>query len=105
MKEQGVGSKTEQDFYWIKRASGKGNSMFDGVETGGTALPLYQQVLLVLLGPPIMTSLWWVMAGGLAKSKNRVVQNTTDRVAFLTILFLTYGLGISITIYAHFRRH
>jgi hypothetical protein len=64
-------------------------------------LLFYQQVLLAVIGPPIMTGIWWILAGGLATSKNRVVQNSTDRVAFLTILLLTYFVAISITLYAH----
>jgi hypothetical protein len=79
--------------------------MLNGVQPGGTPLPGYQQVLLLLFGPPIMTSIWWVMAGGLLKTKNRVVQNATDRVAFLTILILTYAVAISVEVYAHYTHH
>lgn len=69
------------------------------------ALPFYQQVLLAVIGPPIMTGIWWLLAGGLATSKNSVVRNSTDRVAFVTILLLTYFIMISITLYErHVRR-
>jgi ABC-type Na+ efflux pump permease subunit len=78
--------------------------MLNGVQPGGTPLPGYQLVLLILFGPPIMTSLWWVMAGGLSKTKTKVVQNVTDRVAFLTILILTYAVAISVAVYAHYTR-
>ena len=81
-----------------------GDPMLNGVQPGGTPLPAYQLVLLVLFGTPVMTAIWWVMAGGLLKNKNRVVQNSTDRVAFLTILLLTYGVAISVAVYAHYTR-
>lgn len=68
-------------------------------------LPFYQLVLRDIFGPPIMTGAWWLLAGGLSTAKNRVVQNATDRVAFLTILALSYFVAISITIYARYLRH
>ena len=68
-------------------------------------LPFFQLVLFDIFGPPIMTGVWWLLAGGLSTSKNRVVQNSTDRVALLTILALCYFIAISITIYARYVHH
>jgi hypothetical protein len=79
-----------------------GSQMLIAQSRMNAGLPLYQQMLLDIVGPPILTGIWWLLAGGLAPSKNRVVQNSTDRTAFLTILLLTYFVAISITIYAHY---
>ena len=71
-------------------------------------LPLYQQVLVVLLAPPVLVSIFFLRIKGLGKtfgtSNTKMIQNATDWVAFITFLSLSYALGISTLIYAHFVR-
>jgi hypothetical protein len=83
--------------------------MIDGDAVTYAPLPFYQQVLVVLIVPPITTSVLclWIKVTGkmLGTSNTRAVRNTTDRVAFLTFLSLSYAVLISIMIYAHYSHH
>jgi hypothetical protein len=70
--------------------------------------PLYQQVLIVVLAPPIMSAMlcFLIKARGrmFGTSNSRVVRNASDRIAFLTFTVYFYVMAISIAIYAHYAR-
>ena len=70
--------------------------------------PLYQQVLVVVLVPPIMSAILCLLIKAREKmfgtSDSRVVRNASDRIAFLTFTVYFYVMAISIAIYAHYAR-
>jgi hypothetical protein len=70
--------------------------------------PLYQQVLIVVLMPPIMSAILCFLIKARGKmsgtSNSRVVRNASDRVAFLTFTIYFYVMAILIAIYAHYAR-
>jgi hypothetical protein len=69
---------------------------------------LYQQVLIVVLMPPIMSATFCFLIKARGKmsgtSNLRVVRNASDRIAFLTFTVYFYVMAISIAIYAHYAR-
>jgi hypothetical protein len=71
------------------------------------AAPLWEQLVILILGPPIMTALWWIAARGWAlavqggttsrKTKKR------QRVEFFVVLILMYAVGFGVVLYAWLR--
>ncbi len=83
--------------------------MLNNLSTGGTPLPLYQLVLLGILLPPVMASIlclvFKIRATGLKTLNSRIVQNTTDWVAFLSFTAAGYVIVIMALVEAHFSSH
>ena len=69
--------------------------------------PLYQQVLIGVLGPPIGSAVLCLIfkarGAALGTSNSRVVRNATDWVAFVAFTACGYAVFTAIAIYAHFR--
>ncbi len=68
------------------------------------ALPFYQQVFIVFLGPPITAGLWWLLSRGWGEAVQggSVSERTRTRQfrGFWIVLFLGYLVTISMAIYA-----
>jgi hypothetical protein len=68
------------------------------------AAPLWEQLVILLLGPPIITAIWWIAArgwavavqGGTATKKTK----TRQKMEFWAILALMYAVGFGMTVYA-----
>lgn len=71
-----------------------------------TALPLGQQLLIILFGPPIMAILWLFMSRGWATAVQggTVSERTKQRQKklFWVALILGYIVVVGMKIYAHF---
>jgi hypothetical protein len=61
--------------------------------------------LLDLIGPPVVTALWWLISRGWAtgvqreKVSNRT--NTRQKYEFFFVLVLLYLVGIGTSVYVH----
>jgi|HubBroStandDraft_1064217.scaffolds.fasta_scaffold663430_2 hypothetical protein len=72
-----------------------------------SAAPLWEQLIILILGPPIMTALWWFAArgwaltvqGGTASSKTKRRQ----KVEFYVVLVVMYVVGLGMALYAWLR--
>jgi hypothetical protein len=73
------------------------------------ASPLWEQILIFTLGPPVITCLWWLMSRGWAKGiQGSHVSDRTKRrekVGFWVLLCIMYAMGFAMFVYAHFIRH
>jgi hypothetical protein len=71
------------------------------------ALPISQQIMLDLLGPPIMTALWLLFSRGwlglMGTSESETVRGWTQSGTWI-ILILLYVIGFSVTAYGYFVR-
>lgn len=71
------------------------------------AAPLWEQLIVLILGPPIMTAFWWVAArgwaitvqGGNASSRTKRRQKVESYV----VLMVMYAVGLGMAIYAWLR--
>jgi hypothetical protein len=81
--------------------------MFDWAKPPYPPAPLYEQVLIGVFMPPIMSAFLCLMMKLRGKefgtSNSRVVRNSSDWVAFLTFTGYFYVLVIGLTIYYRFR--
>lgn len=68
-------------------------------------LPLYQQVLVVIFMPPIVTGVWWLMSRGLTDTlrttDSPAVQGWTKSAGWL-ILVALYIVSLALFLGAHF---
>lgn len=68
------------------------------------ALPLWQQIVIDVLAPPLITSIWWLLSGGwsalLGTADSEVVRGWR-KPAMLTVLIGCYALMFGMTIYAY----
>ena len=68
-------------------------------------LPLYQQVLVLIFMPPIVTGIWWLMSTGLTDTlgttESPTVQGWTKSLGWF-ILGALYVIGVAFFMYAHF---
>lgn len=68
------------------------------------AAPLWEQLVILILGPPIMTILWWLAARGwaLAVQAGSVSERTRKRqkMEIGGVLILFYLIGFSMALYA-----
>lgn len=68
------------------------------------AAPLWQLILSLIIGPPIMAYLWLLMSGGFAAAvqggapSERTVKR--QRVEFWILLIALYLIGIAVATYA-----
>jgi hypothetical protein len=73
-----------------------------------SALPLGEQLIIFLIGPPVMAVLWWLASRGFGTvAQGGEVSDRTkrrQRVEFWLLLLLMYLLGFGIFIYASLRR-
>ena len=70
--------------------------------------PLWEQILILLIGPPIMTCAWWVLSRGWAviiqggeaseKTKHR------QKIEFWGLLIAMYAVSLGMTLYAWMKR-
>ena len=72
------------------------------------AAPLSEQILIVVLGPPIMATLWWLASRGFGRAvQGGTVSEKTKRrqkIEFFVLLVAMYVLGIGIVLYAALTR-
>lgn len=69
--------------------------------------PLWEQLTILILGPPIMATLIWVVSrgwamavqGGTASEKTKRRQ----RIEFYAVLIAMYAIGFGMAVYAWFR--
>jgi hypothetical protein len=74
---------------------------------GPSVAPLWERIVILILGPPIMTVLWWAAArgwaltvqGGTASQKTKKRQ----RIEFFMILVAMYAVGLGMALYAWLR--
>jgi len=71
------------------------------------AAPLWEQILILAVGPPIMTIFWWLAARAWAGAvQGGTVSDRTKRrqkVEFYVILILMYAVGGGMALYAWLR--
>lgn len=71
-----------------------------------TALPLGQQFIVVLFGPPTIAILWWLASRGFGgASQGGAVSGRTkvrQKKEFWILLAIMYLLGFGIMLYGHF---
>jgi hypothetical protein len=69
------------------------------------ALPLQQQLLIAIAGPPVMVVLWWLASRGIGLSiQGGSVSDRTkqrQRRRFWILLAVLYAIGFGTIIYAH----
>jgi hypothetical protein len=71
------------------------------------AAPLWEQLIILIFGPPIMAAFWWIAArgwaltvqGGTASPKTRGRQ----KVEFYVVLIVMYVVGLGMALYARLR--
>lgn len=69
------------------------------------ALPLGQQIALDLIGPPVITGIWWILArgwAGLMGTTNSDVVRGWQKPALWIVLIGCYFIMFGITIGAYF---
>jgi hypothetical protein len=70
--------------------------------------PLYQQVLLCVFVPPILSAVLCLLTKargkGLGTSNSKWIRNASDWVAYLTFSAFFYVLFIAIILFAHLSR-
>jgi len=69
--------------------------------------PLWVQVLTIILGPPIMACIWYVLFrlwAGMLGTTNRPWVQRWRRTEFWVLMGAMYVIGTAILIYAHFVR-
>jgi uncharacterized membrane protein HdeD (DUF308 family) len=68
------------------------------------AAPLGEQLAILILGPPIMASLFWIMSRGWAHTvQGEVVSDRTKRrqkMEFWILMVVMYILDIGLSLYA-----
>jgi len=68
-------------------------------------LPLYEQILVLIFLPPIITGIWWLMSRGLTNTlgttDSPTVQGWTSSLGWF-ILGALYVIGVAFFLYAHF---
>jgi hypothetical protein len=73
---------------------------------GPDAAPLWEQVLIVVLSPPLSAGAWWLLSRGWGQSVQggSVSQRTRTRQTwgFWIVLALGYLVTISMAVYAYF---
>jgi hypothetical protein len=67
-----------------------------------------QQILIILIGPPVMAALWWLGSrgfGGVVQGGS-VSERTKSRQkkGFWILLAALYALGFAIMVYSRFRQ-
>ncbi len=74
---------------------------------GAAALPISQQFVIVIVGPPVMAALWWMVSRGYGEAVQggSVSERTKSRQrrGFWIVLGLLYLVGFAILLYALFR--
>ena len=68
------------------------------------AAPLWQLILSLIVGPPIMAFLWRLMSGGFAAAVQGGIRSEKtvkrQRVEFWIVLVVLYVTGIAVAAYA-----
>jgi hypothetical protein len=68
------------------------------------AAPLWEQVITLIAGPPIMTGLWWLMSRGWAANvQGGTASEMTKRrqkMEFKILLIVMYLVGFGMLLYA-----
>ena len=68
------------------------------------AAPLWEQLVILVLGPPIMTALWWLGSRGCALTiqGGSVSERTRkrQRIELYLVLAVLYLIGFSMALYA-----
>jgi len=74
----------------------------------GGAAPLWEQIVIVIFGPPIMACAWWVVSRGWAKTvRGGVASERTkhrQKIEFWGLLIVMYGVTLGMTLYAWLKR-
>lgn len=74
----------------------------------GSATPLWEQLAIVLIGPLVMASIWWLISRGWATNvQEKTVSARTKRrqkIEFWVLIALMYATTIGMLLYALFRR-
>jgi hypothetical protein len=74
----------------------------------GSATPLWEQIAIVLIGPPVMACAWWVLSRGWAKTvQGGMASERTKRrqkVEFWGLLIAMYAVTLGMTLYAWLKR-
>jgi len=83
--------------------------IFHFVETPFQPAPLYQRMLIGILGPPIGSAILCLMfkakGQALGTSNSRIVRNASDWIAFVAFTACGYAMFIAIAVYAYIRYH
>lgn len=70
--------------------------------------PLWEQVIIVLLGPPVMASAWWVLSRGWAKTVQGGTASEKTRhrqkIEFWGLMIVMYVVTLGMTLYAWLKR-
>jgi hypothetical protein len=70
--------------------------------------PLWEQVAILLIGPPVMACAWWMLSRGMAKTVQAgLVSGKTRRrqeFEFWGLLIIMYVVTFRMTLYAWLRR-
>ena len=70
--------------------------------------PLWEQVAIVIIGPPFMACVWWVFSRGWAKTvQGGIASDKTKRrqkVEFWGLMIIMYTLTFGMTLYAWLKR-
>ena len=70
--------------------------------------PLWEQIAIVLIGPPVMACAWWVLSRGWAKIvQGGMTSEKTKRrqkVEFWGLLIAMYAVTLGMTLYAWLKR-
>jgi hypothetical protein len=75
---------------------------------GSSLTPIWEQIAIVLIGPPVMACAWWILSRGWA----RIVQGGTtsektkrrQKVEFWGLLIAMYAVTLGMTLYANMKR-
>jgi hypothetical protein len=77
--------------------------MYTPQAMNGSSTPLWEQIAIVILGPPIMACAWWALSRGWAKTVHGgVVSLKTQRpqkLEFWGLLLLMYFVTLGMTFY------
>lgn len=69
-----------------------------------SGVPRWEQLIILILGPPIMTILWWFASRGWATAvQGGAVSDKTKRrqkIEFYIVLIAMYAVGFGMVLYA-----
>jgi hypothetical protein len=70
--------------------------------------PLWEQIAIVICGPPVMTCAWWILSRGWARGiQGGIVSETTKRrqkIEFWCLLAAMYIVTLGMSFYAWLKR-